>query len=110
LPVDRCLEKLLPTRPAELRAWLDRRYHVSPGPAGVIYLLGITDSILSTDYLTPAQHVAQAALNPPPRRADTARCARPDEIQSAPVLGTHATRAARVTCPGPVAGAQSASG
>ena len=52
----------MPTRPAELRAWLDRRYRVSPGPAGVIYLLGITASILSTDYLTPAQHVAMYEL------------------------------------------------
>jgi hypothetical protein len=52
----------MPTRPAGLRAWLDRRYHVSPGPAGVIYLLGITASILSTDYLTPAQHVAMYEL------------------------------------------------
>jgi hypothetical protein len=48
----------MPTRPAALRAWLDRRYDVRSGPAGVIYLLGITDGLLTADYLTPAQHVA----------------------------------------------------
>jgi hypothetical protein len=48
----------MPIRPAALRAWLDRRYHVRPGPAGVIYLLGITDDLLATNYLTPAQHMA----------------------------------------------------
>jgi hypothetical protein len=48
----------MPTRPAALRAWLGRRYHVRPGSAGVIDLLGITDDLLATNYLTPAQHVA----------------------------------------------------
>jgi hypothetical protein len=52
----------MPTRPAALRAWLDRRYHVPPGPAGVLELLGITDDLLATTYLTPAQHVAMYQL------------------------------------------------
>jgi hypothetical protein len=48
----------MPTRPAALRAWLDRRYDVPSGPAGDLELLDITDDLLATNYLTPAQHVA----------------------------------------------------
>jgi hypothetical protein len=48
----------MPTRPAALRAWLDRRNHVRPGPAGAIDLLWVTGHMLTTDYLTPAQRAA----------------------------------------------------
>jgi hypothetical protein len=46
----------MPTRPAALRAWLDRENHLRPGDA--IGLIWVTEPMLATDYLTPAQRAA----------------------------------------------------
>lgn len=49
----------MPTRPAALRVWLERTNHIRPGRAGTaIDLLWVTGSMLTRNYLTPAQRAA----------------------------------------------------